>query len=250
MKIFTLLIILFSLESFSFSLNYSNGAHFPDNKIKLDVTGDSCSVAGFNSSSELLDFAMKAADEYWNAIPTCAIEIEKGSVRSSVNIGSGTLSSLINQAQEMTILIGCSTNGTTFTSGILGVANLDANSSKRGGVLINNVDTSFANLNDSEKKAVIAHEIGHALGIGHSSHAAALMYFSVGGKVQEKMSIDDYDACTYLYPKKGPVSCMSVKLSNNEGSDGSNGNFSFLLGLFLILGFFGIKKIVSDLFLH
>ena len=51
------------------------------------------------------------------------------------------------------------------------------------------------------KVAVLAHEIGHTIGIGHSEKTYALMYFSTNNSdIQNYLSEDDADAATFLYP--------------------------------------------------
>jgi hypothetical protein len=47
--------------------------------------------------------------------------------------------------------------------------------------------------------AVIAHEIGHALGLGHSEVSEALMYYQIVPK-RSTLGQDDIDGITFLYP--------------------------------------------------
>ncbi len=231
----TLGVTLVPQKVWPFTLSYSNEAHFSTNQITVDVAGDGCSLAGFNSANDLLTKVVEAMDEYWNRIPTCALELSGGSVRSGVSVASDpSLSAALAKANENTILVGCSTNTSLFGAGTLAIASIDPNNSVRGAVLINNTDSSFANLTEREKLATLAHEVGHALGIGHSANPTALMYYSIGAKIQEKLSIDDYDACTYLYPHEAPGSCSSVALidsKKNRGGGSDTWGLSFLLAM-------------------
>lgn len=255
------LISLFLISNVqAFTLNYSNEAHFQVNEVTIDVAGNSCATAGYNSPAELLDAAVEAANEFWNRVPTCALELKKGSVRSGVDVSTDSLSAAIGKANSNSILIGCSNNSGIFTSGILGVANINANNQNQAGVLINNVDTSYANLDAREKLATLAHEMGHALGVGHSSDPVALMYASVGGKVQEKLTMDDYNACTYLYPHDSPGSCSAVpfiakgpkgpqdpnnfitKSKEGEGNSSANWPFNIFFGFAVVVLIFGLKR--------
>lgn len=50
-------------------------------------------------------------------------------------------------------------------------------------------------------KVVLAHEIGHAIGIGHSQDMNALMYYDASLKTSFSLGQDDIDALAYLYPR-------------------------------------------------
>ena len=263
-KFFPYLIVYFlSLQAnlvWGFTLAYPNEAHFPTPQIKLDVAGDDCTQAGFNSSVELLNMAQKAVDEYWNRIPTCALEISKGSVRSGVEVQGDSLDEAVAKVKDNTILIGCSTHNQLFGTHTLALASIDVNRPSRGIVLINNRSSRFANLSEREKWATIAHEIGHAFGLGHSADPVSLMYYSIGKKIQEKLSMDDYDACTYLYPHSSPVSCSSVVFWNGFKKQNIKVEkekrawpFWFSLGLGLVIIFLIPGKILKPFhifFLH
>jgi hypothetical protein len=98
-------------------------------------------------------------------------------------------------------------------------------------------------MSDSEIKAVIAHEIGHAFGLGHSEYKHNLMYYSVGGKTQKWLGIDDIDGATYLYPHDAEMagllgSCGTIKdISKHKLENSDESIFKFLLlflfGLFI-----------------
>ena len=75
------------------------------------------------------------------------------------------------------------------------------------------------------------------------------MYYTVDGKIQERLSLDDYDGCTYLYPHESP-SCSGIPYinpgKNGTSSSGGKSNhhmlFSFLLGILLSMGIFVLLK--------
>lgn len=249
MKLTIILLILSLNTTFAFTLSNSGRVKLPDPKVGIVVASNTCSAAGFNSAQEFADLIKESVDEYWNRVPTCALELEVEGVDSSIDTTSDTLTQAIQKARVGKILIGCSDNSSLFDSAsILGVGSINTLSGDRGVLLINNASSTFANQTQQEKLAIIAHELGHAFGLGHSGDPTALMYYAIGGKIQEKLTIDDYDGCSYLYPHSAPGSCSAVPLINYPGeknppSGGSSQESSLLLTI--LLGLLGTLGLIS-----
>lgn len=225
---FLFFLLSLNMKTYGFTLSNEGRVSFPSSDVGILIASNTCSTAGFNSPYELQDMVRKSISAYWNKIPTCALELEVEAVVST-DTSNMTLLETLQNTPVGKILVGCSSNTDTFDeAGVLGVGSINTASGDRGAFLINDADTSFANLDDQEKLATIAHELGHAFGLGHSGDPAALMYYAVGGKVQKSLSIDDYDACSYLYPHDSPVGCGSIALidSDHDSFGGSSGELS------------------------
>ena len=61
-------------------------------------------------------------------------------------------------------------------------------------------DANIANFDTNVLTIILAHEIGHILGLGHSADLNALMYFDASYKNKLALAQDDIDGVSYLYP--------------------------------------------------
>jgi hypothetical protein len=245
MKIIIILTcILYSALGYSFTIN-RDMAGFNSNNIDIEIANTDCSGAGF-TTSQYSKLIKDAVDEYWNSIPTSALYLKVTGIKTSIDIDGDQFSTAINKASTGKILAGCNDDVTDFTDGsILGAAVATCDSSGCRSVLILNAhpNSELKNMSDKEIKAVIAHEIGHAFGLGHSEYQHNLMYYSVGGKTQKWLGIDDIDGATYLYPHDAEIagllgSCGTIKdiskhKLNNKNKSFMNFLWIFIFGLFM-----------------
>ena len=97
-------------------------------------------------------------------------------------------------------------------------------------------------LSFDELVIVIAHELGHVLGLGHSADPSALMYPTVSRRGSPVLSLDDLEGLRYLYRPRpeddGGLSCARI-----APEDGPRAGPRALLELavLLIIGFAGLK---------
>lgn len=73
-----------------------------------------------------------------------------------------------------------------------------------GFIILNAQSGARANISTMDAdvvKVVLAHEMGHLLGLGHSADTNALMYYDASAKTTLGLAKDDYDGITYLYPR-------------------------------------------------
>lgn len=268
MKIF-LLSFFITLNTFAFTINNSAGARFENDQIYVDVADNTtCSNAGV-SPNDLLDMAQEGVDKFWNTIPTSRLNINRGILKTvDTNFLTGLLCENPSRCNGTpvpvvgeNILIVCNSNpnnylsGASFNPGILGVTlpiNISNRDLKGSVIIINNASGSlFRSLPREEMISVLAHEIGHAIGLGHSEKSANLMYYETH-KDRRRLGRDDIDGLTFLYPKKeGPMkmlkgSCGTIALVGDDEDGGGPNSLNFLitlgLGFLLSLLFYRVCK--------
>jgi hypothetical protein len=110
-----------------------------------------------------------------------------------------------------------------FVAGV-GSFNLTSGVISSGHVILNvqsGANANISNLDSESLKVLLAHEIGHVLGFGHSEYGEALMYYSLS---QSRLTLhqDDMDAVAYLYPRNEfdtdqPMGCGTVSNIKPQG---------------------------------
>ena len=185
-----------SLKAFVL-LGSSTPPRYPSGHIQVKIIGNQPCSTITESTEELLELAKEAVDDFWNTVHTSSINLM---VTGTVSAGGKSISDLL-YAADNNITIGCSTDGLINSTSTIAVGGYSYTSTNmRGYVALNDHSGSpFPFLSRRDKVATLAHEIGHALGIGHSEKDYALMFYA-SGAVYNYLSQDDADAITYLYP--------------------------------------------------
>lgn len=247
------ILLLASLNAHAFTLNNTAKLVFADDEVKVNVASG-CAEIGI-SSEELLELVGKAVDNFWNKSPTSRLKLRKGSV---VNVDSRYHSDQICTpstncdpnpvlAVDSDILIACNDNATNFpSSSILGITipnNIAGGTIIGSLIMINDTaSTQFDSKSEDSKIAILAHEIGHAFGLGHSPVQDSLMYYATVSQ-RKALGRDDIDGISYLYPKQQPFSgCGTVDMSGGKGTGGSD----WWSGLFLGFSIIGLAEIYRN----
>jgi hypothetical protein len=212
----TLLVaFVFISSAHAYTLNNNFGATFKNNKVKVSVDrSTTCANAGV-TVYELEELIKPSVDKFWNTVPTSDLVLKSGGFQdTTTNINTGRLcaptddecittagSTVIPPVDD--IIIACNNNALNFGDpNVIAVTIPNNFSGKKitgAVILINESSTIFSTLSTSDRIGVIAHEIGHAIGLGHTDDKGALMYYRTVDQ-RKKLGEDDMRGVSYLYP--------------------------------------------------
>jgi hypothetical protein len=158
-------ILIYSLQAHSFTLIGSAGNRgFADANITININQSSCP----NSLSlrRLVEDSIKS----WNGVST-----------SKLNLVVGEDTTATGATMPPTAYCDSTITGNTLGQG---GHNLNSDGNIANGFLRLNTNSSTAgyilNQNEVQQKVVVAHEIGHMFGLGHTDKEYALMHYSIG----------------------------------------------------------------------
>jgi hypothetical protein len=250
---FVLLLSFLSMQVQAFTFNTSSGAAFTNPEVSVVVADGDCDEIGM-TPNELALLLTQASDQYWNKAPTSRLKLTvDGVVTKPAAFFTEALCSSIsptgcipntNLISSSGIVVACNNNTSTgmFTSG--GILALSAPNNVSGRqivsslILINNTPSSvFANKDKNEQLAILAHELGHAVGLGHSPVVDSLMYFR-SVPTRRSLGRDDIDGVSYLYPHSiGSSTCggmIPLMTPNQQNKHHKGMLFLFVLGFILV----------------
>lgn len=229
MKIQALILsLLFSSSSFAWTLNNNFVASFDDNNVKVYIDSDT-TCFGFFNSDEFEDIVKASINKYWNKVTTANLNLSFSGFSAPVaTMNHGRLCSptdddcitaangAVNPNERLIpsvdgIVIACNDNDLNFGgTNVLAVTVPNKFSGKKikGAVILINSASTLGSLSRADQIGVIAHEMGHALGLGHTNKEEALMYYRIIDQ-RSRLGQDDIDGISFLYPMKGDLFGLS-----------------------------------------
>lgn len=110
-----------------------------------------------------------------------------------------------------------------------------------GYMLLNVQDGALAHINNiplNKVIAIVGHELGHIIGLGHSDDQMALMYYDVSNKRGPTLNADDVQGAVYLYTEKAteddsPLGCGTLETIPPANRPGPQ----TMLPIILLVGF-------------
>ena len=206
----TLLFVSPEAQAFTLIRSGSNvtATGWSSSNVTFDI--DSSCNSYFSATSSAID---RAAD-VWGRVPTSSLQVARGTTVTLSNpITTYVGASASSYAPAGNAIVYCDSSFATHSGldadSIPGFAtgqNISSSGSIDGCLLVLNVQSgalsNITTLSTSTVDVILTHEIGHCLGLGHSSDTNALMYYATGAGRGAYLSRDDIDGISYLYPKQ------------------------------------------------
>lgn len=255
-----LILNLLSNLSYSYTLNNNFAASFKNPDVKVRIVGNTtCENLGLNSIYDLQELVTPAANNFWNRIPTSELRVEEDGFTEEITdinervLCSPTDNECIDDANTAGkvvmppvdgIVIACNNNFSAGNILAVTVPNKFSGTKILGAVIFinNTTNSAFKNLSRTDQIGVIAHEIGHAIGLGHTDERKALMYYRVTNQ-RNSLGEDDIRGVSYLYPVKFDGCGLISGTVDKDKIDPAG--WQLILGLISVYGIFFLIKLFN-----
>ncbi len=235
----------------------SNGAHFKVDRVSVWVSSDANCADSQLTGNEILELTQSAVHDYWNTISSSRLRfVVAGFWNQNVSrFSTGELCTPGIDCDNTTIplvshvVISCNSNVANFSSTTYAKTSIyiEKNEITGANILINNTAGAiFGSLTKRQKLWVIAHELGHAAGLGHSKSSKNLMFYTL---TPDRVALgnEDYWGMSYLYPQEHD-GCGLIGGTVEPKEPPNSWWSSFFFGAFLIIALIFLQKVIFKRF--
>ena len=186
-KFILALITLATLKTQAFTLITTNPNQkgWASNEITFLVNPTNCPIDVVSLISD--------AAAVWNNVANSNVKVSYGGATAGTSFSNPTTvycETNFNPIADDDFVPGAASVQTSNGTIVQGIMYLNASAG----------DGNIANFPREILTIIIAHEIGHILGLGHSADQNALMYYDASYRESLSLGQDDIDGVSYLYP--------------------------------------------------
>lgn len=222
---------LWSQPVWGWTLMFSGVVGWSTQSLNVYVNPAQCTL----SEAEILALVDRSLS-VWNGIATSALTV----ARASENSGVTAAEYLAGDSHQVPLIV-CDTNFSknVGSEDVVPAATFVSSSGSHftsAAIFLNSQEgtgAEISTLNEAELRVVVAHEMGHVLGLGHTGVQNSLMYYSISNKDDARLGEDDIMGLSYLYPRNeltgGSFGCAATHRSERP-------KFGLLFSLFFVFG--------------